>query len=292
MRDFGRDETNRGGYAWLMKRAHAVLLGLVAVTSVATACSSASDGNGFGGDGGGVGDDAGFTLDGGIVLPKADGSPVGTGTGSTLHDGSSGGSPDVGTSTLHDSGSGAPDVGTTSKPDATTSVPDATTPSGDTGVPADESEWLDGQNAARAAVGEAPLVWNSIAAQVAAEWAPMCNWEHNPNRDADYQALGGGTGGLGENIAAGEPSETPQAGVASWVAEGAWFTDTPGGGTCNAPSGEDCGHYTQIVWKATTSVGCAHVTCTTGSPFGDSNPWDFNVCDYAPPGNYVGESPY
>jgi hypothetical protein len=59
--------------------------------------------------------------------------------------------------------------------------------------------------------------------------------------------------------------------------------------TCKA--GQVCGHYTQIVWRSTTAVGCAFRTCTTGSPFG-SGSWDFWVCDYAPPGNYVGQRPY
>ena len=43
------------------------------------------------------------------------------------------------------------------------------------------------------------------------------------------------------------------------------------------------GHYTQIVWKNTTSVGCAVVS--NGST-------DFLVCRYGPAGNIIGEKPY
>jgi pathogenesis-related protein 1 len=44
-----------------------------------------------------------------------------------------------------------------------------------------------------------------------------------------------------------------------------------------------CGHYTQIVWRDTTSVGCAAQSCPQGEIW---------VCDYSPPGNYVGQHPY
>lgn len=43
------------------------------------------------------------------------------------------------------------------------------------------------------------------------------------------------------------------------------------------------GHYTQIVWKNTTSVGCALVGNGTT---------DFLVCRYAAPGNVIGQKPY
>jgi hypothetical protein len=45
----------------------------------------------------------------------------------------------------------------------------------------------------------------------------------------------------------------------------------------------DVGHYSQIVWKTTTKVGCG---------FAESNGSDVLVCDYAPPGNVMGERAY
>ena len=53
--------------------------------------------------------------------------------------------------------------------------------------------------------------------------------------------------------------------------------------TGQCKDGEVCGHYTQLVWKNTTEVGCAKVTC------GNQTIW---VCNYNPPGNYVGQKPY
>jgi len=44
-----------------------------------------------------------------------------------------------------------------------------------------------------------------------------------------------------------------------------------------------CGHYTQIVWATTKKVGCAKIKC-------DGN--DIWVCNYDPPGNWVGQKPY
>jgi pathogenesis-related protein 1 len=146
-------------------------------------------------------------------------------------------------------------------------------------------------NMARSAVGEQPLTWDPIAAQVAANYAAMCTFAHNPNRNSDYTALGGASSGLGENIAAGAPTQTPAAAVSSWISEQQYYDHATN--TCNAPNGGECGHYTQIVWSTTTQVGCAHYSCTTNSPFGGSFPdWDYSVCDFNPPGNYVGQSPY
>ena len=48
--------------------------------------------------------------------------------------------------------------------------------------------------------------------------------------------------------------------------------------------GQQCGHYTQIVWRDTKEVGCAMKVCAD-----KSQTW---VCSYNPPGNYVGDRPY
>jgi len=48
--------------------------------------------------------------------------------------------------------------------------------------------------------------------------------------------------------------------------------------------GQQCGHYTQIVWKDTKEVGCAMKVCPD-----KSQTW---VCSYNPAGNYVGFRPY
>ena len=156
-------------------------------------------------------------------------------------------------------------------------------------IPSSNLAWLAPMNAARAMVGEAPLHWDPLAAQVALTYASQCDPVHNPNADAEYKALGG-TSGLGENIAGGAPTQTVANAVGIWVAEQTSYDHA----TNACTGGKDCGHYTQIVWSATTGVGCGQTSCTTGSPFGAyaGSQWDFAVCDFSPPGNITGQLPY
>jgi len=47
-----------------------------------------------------------------------------------------------------------------------------------------------------------------------------------------------------------------------------------------------CGHYTQVVWSGTTHVGCAaaiDASCEWAQVW---------VCQYSPPGNYMGQTAY
>ncbi len=139
-------------------------------------------------------------------------------------------------------------------------------------------------NAARAAVGVPPLVWDPQLAAIAQAWvtrcvdtaAPIGLVDHNAGRSEGYPTY------VGENIygASGQASGTDA--VASWVSEGADY-DRP---TNRCAAGRVCGHYTQVVWRATTKVGCALHTCP-GLRFGSTV-----VCDYAPGGNVGGQPPY
>jgi uncharacterized protein YkwD len=124
-----------------------------------------------------------------------------------------------------------------------------------------------------------PLTWSEEAAKKAAAWAKECRFEHNPNR-----------GEFGENLAAATPGAwtTPDV-VKSWADEAVDYDYAKK--TCR--KGKVCGHYTQVVWRTTTAVGCATVMCNKNSPFGAQFPtWQNWVCNYTPPGNYVGQRPY
>ncbi|KAJ5484400.1 Allergen V5/Tpx-1-like protein [Penicillium expansum] len=86
-----------------------------------------------------------------------------------------------------------------------------------------------------------PLVWNDTLADYSREWAEACIWKHSKSS-------------YGENLAYGY--QNVSAAVIAWGGEGAMYNfGKPTGFT------EETGHFTQLVWKSTTQVGCAAVNC-------------------------------
>ncbi|MGB6156924.1 MAG: FG-GAP-like repeat-containing protein [Acidobacteriaceae bacterium] len=124
-----------------------------------------------------------------------------------------------------------------------------------------------------------PVVWDPAAATVARNWAAQCNFGHNLlGRDGGENIYFAYTGGPGPIPVTGTDV------VDAWASEAQWFTYSTN--TCAA--GEACGHYTQVVWRTTTAMGCGVQQCPggeAGSPAGPY-PWVFEVCDFTPPGNY------
>jgi uncharacterized protein YkwD len=129
-----------------------------------------------------------------------------------------------------------------------------------------------------------PVSWDGILADAAYNYALRCEGsngllEHNENRSADYQALGGG-GYVGENIyGTSARTVTPEAAVALWMSEASSYD-------YNSGSFGSAGHYTQIVWRASVRIGCAIVDCPALTYHNTV------ICDYAPGGNITGEKPY
>lgn len=74
---------------------------------------------------------------------------------------------------------------------------------------------------------------------------------------------------------------SPQKVVNSWGSEKADYDYA--NNRC-AP-GKICGHYTQVVWRSTTSVGCAMAVCEDTQ----EQVW---ACQYQPAGNWAGRKPY
>ncbi len=126
-----------------------------------------------------------------------------------------------------------------------------------------------------------PLGYSSKVAATAQAWADGCDYRHNPGR-----------GALGENIysyatTASQPTAIQLDAVASWAGEAPDYDYASN--TCS----DVCGHYTAVVWRDSTDLGCGVTFCRTRSPFGSRLPdWWFVVCNYAPPGNYIGRRPY
>jgi len=44
------------------------------------------------------------------------------------------------------------------------------------------------------------------------------------------------------------------------------------------------GHFTQLVWKGSSTLGCAFIPCNTAS-----TPGYYLMCEYSPAGNVIGE---
>jgi hypothetical protein len=131
-------------------------------------------------------------------------------------------------------------------------------------------------NRQRAATGAAPLVWDSGLAAAAAAYGPELarrgKLAHSPAAERP---------GQGENLWMGTRAAYELEEMAgSWAAEKSLFR--PGFFPAVSQSGHwsDVAHYTQMVWKGTTRVGCAIHT---------SRDWDFLICRYSPPGNVVGQ---
>ena len=145
----------------------------------------------------------------------------------------------------------------------------------------DTQEMLDAHNEWRSRVRSradiSPLVWSEDLADYASEWA-------NTLADRGFQMQHRPAGdGYGENLYWGAGrSATPTDVVNSWGSEVENYNYNDN--SCNGV----CGHYTQIVWANTREVGCA-VVRGTHPRYRTQEIW---VCNYNPPGNYIGERPY
>jgi hypothetical protein len=138
---------------------------------------------------------------------------------------------------------------------------------------------LAGHNAARAAVGVPPLVWDerlaADAARYVATLARTGRFQHDP-------ALHAGPIREGENLFEGTRGGYAYAEmVALWVGERRFYRPGPVPAISTTGNWEDVGHYSQIIWRGTTAVGCATASSATQ---------DYLVCRYAPPGNVVGQT--
>jgi pathogenesis-related protein 1 len=153
-------------------------------------------------------------------------------------------------------------------------------------------------NVVRAAVDSStalpPLVWSDKLAQYAQQWADQlastsCSSPHH-RTSQELQAVG-----YGENLAAFTSStggSTAQQAVTAWASEktcytfgGLMTTDQCDTACYTALHSDGCGHYTQIVWRKSTSVGCGVASCQNGKE-------DIWICNYSPAGNYIGQNPY
>lgn len=145
-------------------------------------------------------------------------------------------------------------------------APVAGTSSGD--VPALFKSLLDFHNSKRALHSAGPLTWSPQLAVQSQSHVNQCQFVHS------------GTVGCGENMAETSSMSVSAAGN-MWYNEASLF-DYNNGGFSSAT-----GHFTQMVWKGTTKIGCAMATCP-GQTYGAPN-WSFVTCQYQAQGNVLGQ---
>jgi uncharacterized protein YkwD len=122
------------------------------------------------------------------------------------------------------------------------------------------AEVLAFHNQIRAAHCVPPLQWGPRLAEMAQAWANRCVFEH---RVSDF----------GENLAQGTSGAySPTEHVLGWYEEIGSYDFNSG----RSVDGSPVGHFTQLVWRGTTHVGCGLAQCGGN---------DFLVCNYAPAGN-------
>ncbi len=135
-------------------------------------------------------------------------------------------------------------------------------------------------NDARKEVGVAPLQWDERLEKHAQKYAQYLadhdKFDHDPNNGViEWQ---------GENLWKGTRGAFGYAQMADgWVSEKKFYKkdgimpDVSVNGNWTA-----VGHYTQIIWRSTTHVGCAIASNDTD---------DILVCRYSPAGNVMGQHP-
>lgn len=118
-----------------------------------------------------------------------------------------------------------------------------------------------------------PLTWSNELAEIAQIWA---------NELAKNCELQHSNAGFGENIywSSGEASEVEV--VDNWASEEHFFNHNKR--VFKEAATSRVGHYTQIIWRGTKLLGGAKQKCRHGGEI-----W---VCNYDPPGNWVGSKVY
>lgn len=138
-----------------------------------------------------------------------------------------------------------------------------------------EKVLLQFHNVERERKGAVPLGWNDTLEDQARDWAQKLAKERRM-----YHSTYEGRHQTGENLWAGTAGPFgPDAMMTAFLNEREYFKAGQFPNVSSTEKWQDVGHYTQIIWRSTTHVGCA---IENGGGF------DFLVCRYWPSGNVTG----
>jgi pathogenesis-related protein 1 len=145
-------------------------------------------------------------------------------------------------------------------------------------------------NKVRKEVGVGPVKWSAEIAKFAQAWADELakngKFGHRPRDKGPW------TQKYGENIAGFQKGGVLE-GAQLWYGEKKDYT--PGMAIPKDFAAFKAGHYTQMVWKDTTEIGAGKAIYKMGAADGSGWPRQgasLLVCNYNPPGNFIGKPPY
>lgn len=145
-----------------------------------------------------------------------------------------------------------------------------------------EKACMEGHNSARQAVGLPPLEWDEGLVKNGQGWSNKL-----ANEKADiYHSQGSGEGENLYSYSSSYPisdNDLCKRAVEDWVGERKLY-EKDGKPAISGNNYHGWGHYTQIVWRATTKVGCAVSI--------NADKKQYVTCRYKSAGNIIGQKPY
>jgi len=126
---------------------------------------------------------------------------------------------------------------------------------------AEKKEMLDLHNMYRCMAGVPPLKWDNTLQKQAQSWADTGNTGHSKSRGAFKK--------YGENMQYACPTATPKTATDWWYDEIKKYSES---------SPYMSSHYTQMVWKGSTKIGCGKGKAPCGG--------DLWVCQFTKMGNW------
>ncbi|KAJ7490282.1 CAP domain-containing protein [Mycena galericulata] len=129
--------------------------------------------------------------------------------------------------------------------------------------------YLFAHNRVRILYGAQNLVWNTTLATQAQNWANTCQVQHSDGTLLDTP--------YGENIVAATGDFSIYEAIQQFTLDQSEYN----------PANPTYNHWTQVVWKSTTQLGCALASCDGifDPSLGQAS---YYVCLYDPPGNVIG----